>query len=96
MIWPRRIRLFQLVVRDRPVLIYAGRSEHDLARYVTMEAGRTVYKFQGDVLATADSDMFATGATPEQVSAWAGAFRAAVKAGEAKFTNPTAFALAVD
>jgi hypothetical protein len=91
-----RLGLFQMVVRNRPVLIYAGRSERDVDRYAIMEAGRCVYKFQGDVLAATTSDMYLTGATAAQALLWRSAFKVAVAAGEVGSDNPAAFALAVN
>jgi hypothetical protein len=88
--------LYQMVVHNRPILIYAGRSEIDVDRYIVLEAGRVVYKYQGDVLVAADSEFFVTDATPAQVYAWGVGFKAAIAAGRAKFSNPAAFALAVD
>jgi hypothetical protein len=87
--------LYQMIVHDRPVLIYAGQSERDVDRYIVLEAGRVVYKFQGDVLAAADSAVIVTDATPSQIHAWDTAFKVAVAAGDAKFSNPATFALAV-
>lgn len=84
-----------MVVRGKPVLIYAGQSETDVDRYVVLEAGRVVYKFQGDVLVAADSEFFVTDATYDQISAWDMAFKIAVAAGKARFNNPAAFALAI-
>ena len=68
--WPafrHGLGLFQMVVAGRPVLIYAGLMDLDADRYATIEGPRLVYKFQGDVLASASSDMHVIEATHDQV-----------------------------
>ena len=58
------------------------------------EGGRTVFTFEGNVLATDDSDKSAAvDATPEQVTIWHDAFLKAVEAGTADTTDPCAFAV---
>jgi hypothetical protein len=90
------LKLFQMIVRDRPVLVYAGHSKIDLDRFIVLEADRIVYKYQGDVLMAANSKFYVDDATSAQIHAWDVAFKQAVAAGDADWDDPAAFALIVD
>ncbi len=84
-----------MVVNNKVVLIYAGRTERDAERYITMEGARVVTKFEGDVLADCSSDMYVCEAKPNQVAVWTTAFLAAVDVGKADASDPAGFAISL-
>ena len=98
--WPAYrlgLNLFQMVVNDKPTLIYAGLKETAIERYTRFIAARVVFVFQGDVLYSCqgDGDMYVCEATPDQVAEWTAAFLGAIANETADATDPAEFALLV-
>ncbi len=87
--------LFQMVMQDNAVLIYAGRTAHAAARYMAIEGRRLVFRFGGDVLHAPedDADGYCCAATPAQIRIWQNAFDAAVRRGTADRSDPVRFAI---
>ena len=86
--WPAyRLGLvvFQMVVNNRPTLIYAGKDETGIDRYTRFICGRVVVVFEGDVLFNChgNGDMYVCEATSNQVDDWTSAFLEAVDYGTA-------------